>query len=129
MTDHTIVLYDSDKSRADLLKNQVAEAIALVDYEIKQSQSMVNIFANMRLAGILQDGNLNEVAHEKNQYRRFLNSWLTHKAEFGEHERTGYSEQETDEDFCEKCEGPYQKNILYPCNFITTKAKRLLGRE
>jgi len=53
----------------------------------------------------------------------------THLAEFEEHERTGYSEQETDEDFCEKCEGPYQKNILYPCDFITTKAKRLLGKE
>ena len=115
MTDHTIVLHDHDKSPADL----VAEAIALVDYEIKQSQSMVNIFANMRLAGILQDGNLNEVAHEKNQYRRFLNSWLTHKAEFGDlikkhehyHDKVHDLEHETD---CGLDE-------------LVTKAKRLLG--
>jgi len=107
----------------------VAEAIALVDYEIKQSQSMVNIFANMRLAGILQDGNLNEVAQEKNQYGRFLNSWLTHKAEFeehkGAHSEVGY--------VCQKCTKSFSQDKMtirqYPCDFITTKAKRLLGKE
>ena len=111
MTDHAIVLYDSDKSPADL----VAEAIALVDYEIKQSQSMVNIFANMRLAGILQDGNLNEVAHEKNQYKRFLNSWLTHKAEFEELELD--LQRHT----------PNSNNWLSAKYKLVTKAKRLLG--
>ena len=113
MTDHTIVLYDHDKSPADL----VAEAIARLQKEKLDTETWL---ANEE-SWTSQD----DIDHAR-YYLRIVDC---HLAEFEEHERTGYSEQETDEDFCEKCEGPYQKNILYPCNFTTTKAKRLLGKE
>jgi len=58
--------------------------------------------------------------------RQNLNSWLTHKAEFEEHKRSqqGYCYAECLEDT--GYDSPFQD---YPCDFITTKAKRLLGRE
>lgn len=52
-----------------------------------------------------------------------LNSWLTHKAEFEEHklEQTSWTEGVTESWGCFKCE------TYEPCDFIVTKAKRLLG--
>ena len=65
-------------------------------------------------------------------YKRHLvlsNSWATHLAEMDEHEglHTDYGY------VCQKCSKSFSQNGMtirqYPCDFLVTKAKRLLGRE
>ena len=50
--------------------------------------------------------------------RQSLNSWLTHKAEFDEHKNY--------KGLCDSCDNGVG-GVLYSCDFIVTKAKRLLG--
>ena len=61
--------------------------------------------------------------------RQNLNSWTTHLAEMDEHEGVN-----TDYGYvCQKCSKSFSQNGMtirqYPCNFLVTKAKRLLGVE
>ena len=58
-----------------------------------------------------------------------LNSWTTHLAEMDEHEGV-----HTDYGYvCQKCSKSFSQNGMtirqYPCDFLVTKAKRLLGVE
>ena len=112
MTDHTIVLYDHDKSPADL----VAEAIALCEREIKEWREVIPL----------------GVGDNENYAPTQLNSWLTHKAEFEEHYNNfvegNYNLAESVEGWF--CQGCYERNESdTPCRELVTKAKRLLGRE
>jgi len=86
----------------------VAEAIALCERQIAEWHRTVTFLGGSK------------DKHAENQ----LNSWLTHKAEFGEHKRNqqGYCYAECFED--SGYDSPVQD---YPCNFLVTKAKRLLG--
>ena len=58
-----------------------------------------------------------------------INSWTTHLAEMDEHQGV-----HTDYGYvCQKCSKSFSQNGMtirqYPCDFIVTKAKRLLGVE
>ena len=61
--------------------------------------------------------------------KRALNSWTTHLAEMNEHQGV-----HTDYGYvCQKCSKSFSQNGMtisqYPCDFLLTKAKRLLGVE
>ena len=69
--------------------------------------------------------------------RKELNSWTTHLAEMDEH-KEGYKRLEGNfgyvncvganiESLCVKCSDSEQQPNEYPCDFLVTKAKRLLG--
>jgi len=98
MTDHTIVLHDHDKSRADL----VAEAIALCE---ERDRGLRARLKDETIEAFIRDLKI-QIAQNS-----------AHLAEFGKHKN--WSER----NLCATC------HSTYPCNFITTKAKRLLGRE
>ena len=91
----------------------VAEAIALCERQIVYWESVSETVPPLH------------AAHSKNQ----RNSWLTHKAEFeghkGAHSEVGY--------VCQKCTKSFSQDGMtirqYPCDFATTKAQRLLGKE
>jgi len=109
MTDHTIVLHDHDKSPDDL----VAEAIAELKTEVE--------FSNLRLAYLKTHVELHDLSEVFwVEYHRYL---TTHLAEFEEHklEPTSWTEGVIESWGCFKCE------TYTPCDFATTKAKRLLG--
>ena len=76
-----------------------------------------------------------EVFDEVSEYgdgwhqRDEINSWTTHLAEMDEHEGV-----HTDYGYvCQKCSKSFSQNGMtirqYPCDFIVTKSKRLLGVE
>ena len=76
-----------------------------------------------------------EVFDEVSEYgdgwgqRDEINSWTTHLAEMEEHEGV-----HTDHGYlCRRCSKSFSQNSVtisqYPCDFIVTKAKRLLGVE
>ena len=58
---------------------------------------------------------------------RTLNSWTTHLAEMDEH--TVQDPFDNGRETCKECTTLALSVIKYPCNFIVTKAKRLLGVE
>ena len=66
-------------------------------------------------------------------FRKNLNSWTTHLAEFREHAlETENSDSEwygLPLDKCVDRNNEHTFTKVYPCDFITTKANRLLGEE
>ena len=56
-----------------------------------------------------------------------INSWTTHLAEMDEH--TVQDPFDNGRETCKECTTLALSVIKYPCNFIVTKAKRLLGVE
>ena len=57
--------------------------------------------------------------------RQNLNSWLTHRAEMDEHR--AQDPFDNGRETCGKCTTLAPSVIEYPCDFIVTKARRLLG--
>jgi len=85
----------------------VAEAIALCEREIKEWREVIPL----------------GVGDNENYAPTQLNSWLTHKAELEEHKILRWE----GEDYCQRCESETSNITHYPCDFATTKAKRLSG--
>ena len=117
MTDHTIVLHDHNKSRADL----VAKAIARLQKEKLDTETWL---ANEE-SWTSQD----DIDHAR-YYLRIVDC---HLAEFEEHRVDTLFQIGTGIEGCIHCRDTdldgAKEPSSYPCDFVTTKVNRLLGKE
>ena len=113
MTDHTIVLHDHDKSRADL----VAEAIALCEIV----EAVLTEKVNNPLLYTTDKPHIDEIVRvnaQNSQDATNLGFVKAHLAEFEDWQKRIF-----DTCYCETCKTLTEEYEM----LITTKAKRLLG--
>jgi len=96
----------------------VEKAIAIIEYELKQCESMLATLKVFHELGTLKG--------DTNQTQRFLNSWRAHKDFFDRHTGKRYDGLLR----CWTCwaegEGEFTK---YPCPELLTQATIILGGE